>query len=284
MIATHTVEDLKASVDLRLLVEQQLGSPATRGARAWNWPCPFHQEQRGASLAVWRDGWRCFGKCDRHGDAVDWLRARQALTFPEAVRALAGAPTVTVATTSETLTRQSPSEPPRAAWQQAAWRVVEAAERRLWAADGAKALAYLRGRGLAEDTIRQARLGFHPGGASHKLYAPRGILIPRVAGGRCGVSRSGAALDRPNIFKSRAAAIAACTGSTTWSLGNHYSSLRVNSMRSSPGRQPGAWSRWSHSPGQLIWSMRAGMHPWRLPRPYWPAWTTTRPVQPPLHA
>ena len=82
---------LKASCDLRRLVEQDLGQPLARGGRAFLWKCPFHHEKRGLSLAVWADGYFCFGKCDRGGDALDWLQRYRRLSFTEAVQLL-GAP------------------------------------------------------------------------------------------------------------------------------------------------------------------------------------------------
>jgi DNA primase len=48
--------------------------------------CPFHPDRR-PSLAVYPDGWKCFG-CGRHGDHVDWLMDHRGLEFPEAVQVL----------------------------------------------------------------------------------------------------------------------------------------------------------------------------------------------------
>ncbi len=64
---------LKARVDLRRIVEQVLGPAPMRGGSALLWRCPFHHERKGYSLAVWADGFRCFGKCQVSGDVFDWL-------------------------------------------------------------------------------------------------------------------------------------------------------------------------------------------------------------------
>src|SRR5262245_11048403 len=53
------------------------------------------------------------------------------------------------------------------------FEVVEAAITALWGDDGAEALAYVRGRGLTNETIRAAHLGYSPGGRF-----PAGIVIP----------------------------------------------------------------------------------------------------------
>jgi hypothetical protein len=60
--------------------------------------------------------------------------------------------------------------------------VAEAAER-LWTPEGAKALAYLHGRGLTDGTIRAARLGITPGvmiptREGDRAWSVRGITIP----------------------------------------------------------------------------------------------------------
>lgn len=57
-------QHLKERCDLRRLVEQDLGPVPLRGGRAYLWKCPFHNEQKGFSLAVWANGYRCFGACD----------------------------------------------------------------------------------------------------------------------------------------------------------------------------------------------------------------------------
>ncbi|MBK8030051.1 MAG: hypothetical protein IPK17_11195 [Chloroflexi bacterium] len=80
------VRRAKEATDLRVLVEQDLGRPVSRSARAWLWKCPFHHERRGASLAVWADGYRCFGACASGGDLVDWLQRYRHLNFTGGAR------------------------------------------------------------------------------------------------------------------------------------------------------------------------------------------------------
>ncbi len=175
---------LKASCDLRRLVEQDLGQPLARGGRAFLWKCPFHHEKRGLSSAVWADGYYCFGKCDRGGDALDWLQRYRRLSFTEAVQLL-GAPLE-----ADTPPHRPPNDvgsaPPDAVWQEAAERVVAYAETSLWSPQGENALLYLLNRGLTSTTIRAARLGLIPGGGWTKvagLNVPCGIAIPWFAGG-----------------------------------------------------------------------------------------------------
>ena len=84
--------------------------------------------------------------------------------------------------------------PPSAAWQARGRVFYEAAEARLWEPTGSRALAYLRQRGLSEETIRTARLGYHAGDVwdkpdiwglppkQKKIWLPAGIVVPWLIG------------------------------------------------------------------------------------------------------
>ncbi len=51
-------------------------------------PCPFHQE-RTPSFALMKDNTaRCFGACSASWDTIAFIRDREGLSFPEAVRRL----------------------------------------------------------------------------------------------------------------------------------------------------------------------------------------------------
>jgi hypothetical protein len=95
--------------------------------------------------------------------------------------------------------------------------LVETAEKRLWTPEGAKALTYLRGRGLLDETTRNARLGWTPeawipieGGA--RYWQVSGIVVPWLDSGRLtlvkvrrlgsfkGAKYVEAFRDRPSIF------------------------------------------------------------------------------------
>jgi hypothetical protein len=67
--------------------------------------------------------------------------------------------------------------------------LVEDAANRLWTPEGATALRYLRGRGLNDETIKAARLGWTPGvsiqiqNGTH-FWTVKGIVIPWLDGDR----------------------------------------------------------------------------------------------------
>jgi hypothetical protein len=113
------------------------------------------------------------------------------MTFPEAVRFLIGDLRTALNRQPPSVSRNAPSKPPEQPSGLAlpdALALVENAERTLWRPEGAGALAYLRGRGLADATIKAAWLGWtahvearakdgHP-------YSVRGIVIPWFEGDR----------------------------------------------------------------------------------------------------
>jgi DNA primase len=182
---------LKASHDLRRIVEADLGSSRLHGSGAWVWQCPFHQERHGYSLAVWPDHWMCFGKCQEHGDVFDWLRRYRELDFIEACELLSGETLQDTARAQPARSRvfQLPNaEPPPERWQRAAQRITALAERSLWSTEGLRARRYLYERGLSEATILAAGLGYLSGLQRRwhnleGLKVPAGILIPWCADG-----------------------------------------------------------------------------------------------------
>jgi hypothetical protein len=165
------------------LITNDIGEGRRSGGIRY-WSCPFHDDAS-PSLSVTRDNcrWKCFG-CGEHGDAIDWLRKRQGLTFPEAVAKLGGEldrrkprqqPKPAIARLA------APQQPPSGDWQAKAFQIVEQAADRLWTPEGADALEWLRQRGLADETIYEARLGFSRGEQTGGLYCERGITIPWYA-------------------------------------------------------------------------------------------------------
>lgn len=157
---------VKSSLDFRLIVESELGRAKSTG-KAWNFKCPFHHEEIGASLAVYQDGWRCFGKCKgtpmEFGDPIDWFRIRHGMTFKQACEAINVDPKdfLQERETRQQNTARPPANPPSRDWIAAAHPHVEEAEAELW--KNQRALAYLiQHRGFTIETIRQARFGFNP--------------------------------------------------------------------------------------------------------------------------
>jgi hypothetical protein len=68
-------------------------------------------------------------------------------------------------------------------------KLVREAEKAIWSHDGEGALAYLRGRGLSDQSIEAARLGWTPGVSipvrdGTRYWRVRGLVIPWLEGDR----------------------------------------------------------------------------------------------------
>lgn len=182
---TDTIR-IKETHDLRRIVEQDLGQPPIRSRQAHLYKCPFHNERKGYSLAVWQDGYRCFGKCDIAGDIFDWFMIYRRLSFSEALAALGEERNQTLKSATQPHVQSIAVEPPPYEWQIAAGEVVAIAEETLWSSGGERALRYLLERGLSTPTIHEARLGFVDGDFCEwrkiaGLNVPCGISIPWFA-------------------------------------------------------------------------------------------------------
>jgi DNA primase len=147
---------------------------------------------------VWPDadkpGYWC-RQCDRKGDAIQYLHEHDGLTYRDACEQLGHS----VAELPRSQPKHCPQPPPLATppsptWQAKARAFIEACEQTLWTPVGAQALAYLHRRGLTDETIRAARLGYHTAErwespeawglpAYHKkIYLLRGIVFPWLVG------------------------------------------------------------------------------------------------------
>ncbi len=131
--------------------------------------------------------------CGRKGDAIQYLRDHEGLTFRQACERL-GQPLPQTSRQYSTPKPPPLAMPPSPAWQARARDFIEPCERTLWTPAGVKALAYLHRRGLTNETIREARLGYHvteewevPGQwglpADHKkIHLLQGIVFPWLVG------------------------------------------------------------------------------------------------------
>jgi DNA primase len=148
------LDELRTRTPLAAIVGRSVR--LARSGRQWKGCCPFHGEKT-PSFYVYEDGhYHCFG-CGAHGDAIGFVMQAEGIGFMEAVERLAAEAGLEVP-------RPSPeaAETERKLLDLTA--VLEAAQsgyhRRLLLPEGRHALAYLRGRGLSEDTIRRFGLGW----------------------------------------------------------------------------------------------------------------------------
>jgi DNA primase len=136
---------------------------STRGGE-YAGPCPWYGGRD--RFWVWphaeRPRYWC-RQCNRNGDAIQYLRDLHGLTYHEACARL-GLPIDWHPAPPRPHAPKPPplAVPPNPVWQAQARAVIERCEQILWTPAGAQALNYLRRRGLQDDTIQTARLGYHP--------------------------------------------------------------------------------------------------------------------------
>jgi DNA primase len=168
---------------------------STRGGE-YAGPCPWCDGRD--RFRVWpyadRPGYWCRRR-NRTGDAIQYLRDRHGLTYREACARL-GLPLDARPTLPRPHAPKPPplAVPPNQAWQVRTRAFIERCEQLLWTPVGAQALDYLQQRGLQIDTIRAARLGYHPAERwehpaqwglepeHRKIHLLRGIVFPWCVG------------------------------------------------------------------------------------------------------
>jgi len=159
----------------RISVSSVVGRRAKLIRRGREYVClsPFNNEKT-PSFTVNDDKgfYHCFSTGE-HGDVFTFLMKTQNLTFPEAVERLAEEAGLE-------MPRQTAQEAEQAVQGARGREAVEAAcilyEQALSAPEGKKALEYLKGRGLSDETIKRFRLGYAPGGNVLKTkFKARGV-------------------------------------------------------------------------------------------------------------
>ncbi|WP_169979483.1 CHC2 zinc finger domain-containing protein [Tautonia rosea] len=189
-------QELRDRIDLAAVATALMGEApgrrGERGRRLW-WPCPFHDDQN-PSFAIdpSKPFWKCYG-CNERGDAANLVMLVRSCSFPEAVKWLAdfaGGAIPYHWSSDRAVIRSKPKAPPRppsgpeGMTADEADRLVAEASDRLWSRSGADALDDLRSRGLDDEAIRAARLGFDPSVQATtrdgRPYRASGIVIPWV--------------------------------------------------------------------------------------------------------
>jgi DNA primase len=183
---------VRDTIDLAAVATKILGpAPGRRGEhgrKLW-WSCPLgtHEDPNPSfSVEPGKPWWKCWG-CGESGDAATLVMKVQNVSFPQATVILTGgSPSAGKLAPRPNTAAKPPAAPtgPEGMPEADALALVVDAERCLWRSSGygPAALAYLHRRGLSDDTIRAARLGYAdtlalPG-------RPRGITIPWLDGDR----------------------------------------------------------------------------------------------------
>lgn len=189
--------------DLLTMYEQDLPGGAKRVSShrggEWHGPCPVCGGNKRFRLqpAHGDNGYFKCRDCGVGGDDVDYLVKVRSLSKAAAMREQRGqvplaqhpvsTPQPTLPETSEWIDRNI--------WQRAARDLCDQAHEDLLSKDGAQGLHYLKSRGLKDDAIRRANLGYIPAtryepsakwGKSEKdVYVPGpSVVIPRCRNGQ----------------------------------------------------------------------------------------------------
>lgn len=185
------VKPLKTSRDLLAFVENdtKLKRKATTGGGEYAGPCPFcggrdrfclqpHHAKGGR--------WLCRNCTEgKWQDVIAYVMRRDQVNFIEACRRL-GAGDMGDSLSCSPVTKvlkPNSNSPPALEWQAKARQVIEICAAALWTAQNKKALDWLHGRGLKDDTLQHWRVGYHQtNGMMAGLHVDRGIIIPCEVG------------------------------------------------------------------------------------------------------
>jgi hypothetical protein len=174
-------------IDLLSLIgsDTKLKKVAGTNGGEYHGPCPFCGGRDRFVVQPAADRWSCRQCSPYWSDAPGYLMRRDGLSYPEA-RAALGESRPSTSTKRVNLER-APEEEPAAltdlAWQRCAEDFVGECIDHLHSEAGARARAYLRGRGLSDAVIVTHELGYNPAGrqatwGSISVWLPRGIVIP----------------------------------------------------------------------------------------------------------
>ena len=201
-IPEATVEEIRRRTDIVSLIGEYV--TLKKAGRNFLGLCPFHREKTPSfTVSPDKQMFYCFG-CSEGGNAVSFLMKLNSLTFPEALRHLAGK--VGVVIPERTMSRQ---ERERSTLAEQIRRANELAAgffvRSLQSPAGAGAREYLRKRGIGEAAITAFRLGFAPDGWHHLLDFLGKQGIPPTLAEQAGllVSRSGQSQGHYDRFRGR---------------------------------------------------------------------------------
>ena len=171
------LDEIRDRVPISSVVGQRVSwdRKKTNPSRGDFWACcPFHGEKSPSFHCEDRKGrYHCFG-CSVTGDHFRFLTELEGISFPEAVERIAGLAGVPMPARDEQAEQR---EKQRASLTDVMEMATEFFQQRLHAADGAKARAYLRDRGLTPATQQSFRLGYAPDNrnALKEFWAGKGV-------------------------------------------------------------------------------------------------------------
>lgn len=162
--------------------------PSLRQAgRLWEACCPFHQEKSPSfKVDVNRGTWHCFGACSTGGDVIEFIKRHDNVEFVDALRILGERCGVPLPEKRGAAQAKAELEPRFELLK----RVEDFYRQHLRRPEGARALEYLRGRGLSDATIEAFGLGYSPASGTElvNVVTRKGLDVERLL--ELGLARS----------------------------------------------------------------------------------------------
>ncbi len=160
-MADNFAQTLKAQADIVKIIGEYV-KLRKAGARNWTGLCPFHQEKSPSfSVNAVENYYYCFG-CKQTGDVFTFVMKLENVSFPEAVKAVAGKMGVPMPRREF----GSPEEAAQAGVRKGLLDIHEAAtqyfEQALQGPEAARAREYLTGRDLSPEVQKMFRIGYAP--------------------------------------------------------------------------------------------------------------------------
>jgi DNA primase len=153
------IDDLKSHASIVQIVQERV--PLRRAGVAWKGLCPFHGEKTPSfNVNEERRTFKCFG-CGVGGDVIKFIELYDKITFPEAVRQLAGRVGLTVPEAEESK-EDAAGQRDREALLKAHDVAAGFFREQLQAPGGAAARRLLEKRRLTPDTIALLGIGYAP--------------------------------------------------------------------------------------------------------------------------
>ncbi len=158
MFSEDIINRVRDSVDIVELVSGYVSLKKT--GKNHTGLCPFHSEKT-ASFSVNADKqiFHCFG-CGAGGDAFKFLELQEGLNFPEAVRKLADRAGIRLPADNKSWVQDKKASDERAVLLKVVADAAGYFHKELEGAAGSAARAYLKKRGVNEETVKSLALGF----------------------------------------------------------------------------------------------------------------------------
>lgn len=190
------LDEIKARIPLNGLVGRRV-QLKQRGRGDWWGISPFASEKTPSFHVLEDKGYfHCFSSGE-HGDHFTWLMKTEGLSFPEAVEKLAGEAGLDM---PERTPEQKAADAKRGTLSDAAACAGTYFQKQLTSSNGNAALAYVRGRGLSDDTIAAFGLGYAPDDGGGLRQALQGQNVTQETTVDAGLFRMGQSGRTPYPF------------------------------------------------------------------------------------